>query len=185
MTNILETLQLVLIPIVIYVAILGVLLGPVAWKWRERAAWHRWEVATLLAPIVLWLGLLFAVDRGKSLAIWLPSRSTWLLPSRWSRGSESCWLQRSVHHVPRHAASSSASAQPGSCGGLCPAYPNEWPTTGVYPAPGALLVQCEHCAPVACDDEPRPAEKRRCRDQSMRIEVDESWSSVATGIGRK
>lgn len=59
-------IELILIPFIMYGVTVGISVGIVAWKWRDRAAWHRWEIGTLVAPILLWFGLMLANNDGKS-----------------------------------------------------------------------------------------------------------------------
>lgn len=54
----------------VYVIVVGILVGPVAWRWRQRAAWQAWELLSGLMPFLLWFGLLLSdcCSRRKSLA---------------------------------------------------------------------------------------------------------------------
>ena len=61
-------MSLLLPALILYVAVVGTFGGPVAWMWRQRAAWQRWEWASGFAPFLFWTGLALVDDRGKTLS---------------------------------------------------------------------------------------------------------------------
>ncbi|HET6347948.1 MAG TPA: hypothetical protein VFH88_02595 [Candidatus Krumholzibacteria bacterium] len=52
---------------VIYIVVVCALLGPVAWKWREQAAWNVFEVIGVFGAYIAWILLIFHGPRGATL----------------------------------------------------------------------------------------------------------------------
>jgi hypothetical protein len=57
----------VILALAAYFVVLAALLGPVVWKWRDRAAWSTLEIASIIGPLVVWTGLTLLGQHEKSL----------------------------------------------------------------------------------------------------------------------